>query len=167
MQGLIPHYCIDYCNYVLSGQFQAILYPIRTVLNAFVMYIMWCWRKVVVHVFYLVSCSYSKAVLWQESWHYSYSLFHWWLYMKLSSCAACQKYSYKCVSAVNSVQFYIQMENRPSLLLAHSFVMGFIHWIFIHFSCNRIHEIVTSLKSTAAVGKGFLLEHLHMLINSI
>lgn len=61
MQGLIPHYCIDYCNYVPSGHFQAILYPTRAVLNTFVLYIMWCWRNEVVHVFHLVSCSYSKA----------------------------------------------------------------------------------------------------------
>lgn len=61
MRGLIPHYCIDYCNYVLSGHFQVILHSIRAVLNTFVLYIVWCWRKEVVHVFYLVSCSYSNA----------------------------------------------------------------------------------------------------------
>lgn len=36
---------------------------------------------------------------------------------------------------------------------------------FLHFICDRTREIAASLNSTAAVGKGFLLQYLCMLIN--
>jgi len=69
-ESLIPHYCIDYCNYALSGLFQDTLYPIIAVLNNFVLYFTWYWRGQVVDVFHLASCSYSKAFYGQESWLY-------------------------------------------------------------------------------------------------
>lgn len=160
MQGLIPHHCIDYCNYVLSGQFQAILYPIRAVLNTFVLYILCCWRKEVVHAFYLVSCSYRKAFYGKRVGNIHILYFtdgYTWSYLPVHQARnVLINVFLQC-----SVQFYIQMKNRPS----QSFMMGFIHWIFIHFFCNRRHEIVASLKSVVAVGKGFLLQYLHMLIN--
>lgn len=67
IQSLIPHYCTDYCNYALSGLFQATLYPIIAVLNTFILHITWCWGK---EAFYLASHPYSKAFYGKDTWHY-------------------------------------------------------------------------------------------------